>query len=86
MGKKAVKTNEKSLKNNRTTLKITHSFTYCLRIKDCIAEPCLPGNFVGLRLSFDVPEQIAPYPLLTRSLSQCYAMKCSGKCEQKIAK
>ena len=60
MGKKAVKTNEKSLKNNRMTLKITHSFTYCLKIKDCNAEPCLPGHFVGLRLGFDVPEQIAP--------------------------
>jgi len=53
-------TNEKNLNNNKTTLKINHFLTYVLKMKNFIAGPCLPGQFVGLRLGFDVPEQIAP--------------------------
>ena len=60
LGKKALKPYEKDLKNSKTTLKIHYTFTYCLKIKNFIAGPCLPVNFVGLRLGFDVPEQIAP--------------------------
>ena len=79
MSKKAVKTNEKCLKNNRTTLKITHSFAYCLKIKRCIAKPCLPGRFVGLRLGFDVPEQIVPvrrWPYRLTKMRGCILEKC----------
>ena len=60
LGKKALKPYEKNLKNSKTTLKIHYTFTYCLKMKNFIAGPCLPVNFVGLRLGFDVPEQIAP--------------------------
>ena len=55
-----MKTNEKNLNNSQTTLKINHTFTYCLKIKNFIAGLCLPVYFVGLRLGFDVPAQIAP--------------------------
>ena len=51
---------KKNLKNSKTTLKIHYTFTYCLKMKNFITVPCLPVNFVGLRLGFDVPEQIAP--------------------------
>ena len=60
LGKKALKPYEKNLKNSKTTLKIHYTFIYCLKMKNFIAGPCLPVNFVGLRLGFDVPEQIAP--------------------------
>ena len=59
-GKKALKPNEKNLKNSATTLKVHYTFTYCLEMKNFITGPCLPINFVGLRLGFDVPEQITP--------------------------
>ena len=59
-GEKALKSYEKNLKNSKTTLKIHYTLTFCLKIKNFIAGPCLPVNFVGLRLGFDVPEQIAP--------------------------
>ena len=58
--KKAVKTNEINLKKNKTTLKINHSFTYCLKMNNFIAGPRLPGHFVKLKLGSDVPEHIAP--------------------------
>ena len=58
--KKALKPYEKNLKNSKTTLKIHYTFIYCLKMKNFIAGPCLPVNFVRLRLGFDVPEQIAP--------------------------
>ena len=60
LGEKALKPYEKNVKNSKTTLKIYYTITYFLRIKNFIAGPCLPVNFVGLRLGFDVPEQIAP--------------------------
>ena len=59
-GNKALKPYEKNLKNSKTTLKIHYTFTYCLKMKNLVAGPRLPVNFVGLRLGFDVPEQIAP--------------------------
>ena len=58
--KKALKPYKKNIRNNKTTLKIHYTFTYCLKMKNFITGPCLPVNFVGLRLGFDVPEQIAP--------------------------
>ena len=57
---KALKSYEINLKNSKITLKIHHTFTYCLKMKNCITGPCLPVNFVGLRLGFDVPKEIAP--------------------------
>ena len=60
LGKKALKPYEKNLKNSKTTLKIHYTFTYCSKIKNFITGPCLLVNFVGLRLGFEVPEQIAP--------------------------
>ena len=59
-GKKALNPYKKYLKNSKTTLKIHYTFTYCLKMKTFITGPCLLVNFVGLRLGFDVPEQIAP--------------------------
>ena len=56
---KALKPYEKK-SQKQTTLKIHHTFTYYSKMKNFIAGPCLPVNFVGLRLGFDVPEQIAP--------------------------
>ena len=50
----------KNLKNNKTTLKINHTFSYCLKMKNFIAGPCHLVYFVGLRLGFDVPKQIFP--------------------------
>ena len=57
---KSLKPYEKNLKNSKTTLKIHYTFTYCLKMKNFISGPCLPVNFVGLRLGFDIPEQIDP--------------------------
>ena len=55
-----MKTNEKNLNNSQITFKINHTFTFCLKMKNLIAGPCFPVYFVGLRLDFDVLEQIAP--------------------------
>ena len=60
LGKKASKPHEKNLKNSKTTLEIHYTFTYYLKIKNFVAGLCFPVNFVGLRLGFDVPEQVAP--------------------------
>ena len=59
LGKKALKPYEKNLKNSKTTLKIQYIFTYCLKMKNFIAGPCLPVNLVGLKLGFDDHEQLA---------------------------
>ena len=74
LGKKALKPYEKNLKNSKTTLKIHYTFTYCLKIENFITGPCLLVNFVGLRLGFDVPEQIAPL----RRCSYPYYAKCDS--------
>ena len=60
LGEKALKQCEKNFKNSEITLKIHYTLTYYSKMKNFIAGPCLPVNFVGLRLGFDVPEQIAP--------------------------
>ena len=60
LGEKALKPYEENLKNSETTLKIHYTFTYYSKMKNFIAGPCFPVNFVGLRLRFDVPEQVAP--------------------------
>ena len=74
-----MKTDVKNLKNNETTLKINHSFTYCLKMNNFIAGPWLPGHFVGLRLGSDVPEHIAP-------LRRWASMYRSGECLREITR
>ena len=51
MRKKPVKTDEKNLENINTSLKINHFFTHFCKNKIYFTGPCIPGHFVGLRLS-----------------------------------
>ena len=60
IAKKNKELNEKTLKDRKTTVKIIGFSTWYLEIQYFISEPCPKGNFVGLRLGFEVPEHISP--------------------------